>query len=151
MSTPQNPSDRPGGWQPGPPPPPPSQNYPPPPQQGYGPPPQQGYGQPPPYGQGQRPPQTEGTAITALVLSIASFVICPVIPAIVALFLVGSAKRKIETSGGALTGEGLVTAAKIVSWVNLGLWGAGIVLFGILIAIGVATEDESSLALSLLG
>ncbi|MDQ3574397.1 MAG: hypothetical protein M3404_05655 [Actinomycetota bacterium] len=142
MSTPSSPQggwQQPGGWQPpaGTPPPPPSQGYPP----------------PPPYGYGPPPPQTEGTAITALVLSISSFMICPVIPAVVALVLCSSARRKIEESGGALTGEGLVTAARIVSWVNIGLCGAAIVLFVIVLVIGAIVSDSSdefSLVLNLM-
>ena len=140
-SGPQGPSGQQGGWQQGgPPPPPPSQGYAPP---------------PPSYGgYGQRPAQMESSAIVVLVLAIASFVICPIIPAVVALFMCPGVRRKIQSSGGALTGEGLVTAAKIISWVNLGLWGAGIVLFAILAIVGaVATDsnDEFSLVLSLLG
>lgn len=138
-SGPEGPPGQPGGWQPGPPPPSPSQGYPPP--GGYG-------------GYSQRPtPQTEGTAIIVLVLAISSFVICPVIPAVVALFMCPGARRKIEGSGGALTGEGLVTAAKIISWVNLGLWGAGlllVVVVGIIGAVFSDSSDEFSLVLSLL-
>jgi hypothetical protein len=140
-SGPEGPSGQPGGWQQGPPPPPP-------PSQGYTPPPP-GYG-----GYSQRPSaQTEGTAITVLVLAIVSFVVCPIIPAVVALFMCPGARRKIEGSGGALTGEGLVTAAKIISWVNIGLWGAGIALFvvlGIISAIASDSSDEFSLVLGLL-
>lgn len=140
-SGPEGPSGQPGGWQQGPPPPPPSQGYTPP---------------PPGYGDySQRPPaQTEGTAITVLVLAIVSFVVCPIIPAVVALFMCPGARRKIEGSGGALTGEGLVTAARIISWVNIGLWGAGIALFvvlGIIGAIASRSSDEFSLVLGLLG
>ncbi len=140
-SGPEGSSGQQGGWQQGPPPPPPSQGYTPPPP-GYG-------------GYSQRPSaQTEGTAITVLVLAIVSFVVCPIIPAVVALFMCPGARRKIEGSGGALTGEGLVTAAKIISWVNIGLWGAGIALFVVLGIIGALVSDSSdefSLVLSLLG
>lgn len=143
-SGPEGPSGQPGGWQQVPPPPPP-----PPPSQGYTPPPP-GYG-----GYSQRPPaQTEGTAITVLVLAIVSFVVCPIIPAVVALFMCPGARRKIEGSGGSLTGEGLVTAAKVIAWVNIGLVGAGIalvVLFAIIGAIASRSSDEFSLVLSLMG
>lgn len=140
-SGPEGSPEQPGGWQPGPPPPPSSQGYAPPPP-GYG-----GYGR-------QPTPQTEGSAITVLVLAITSFVICPIIPAVVALFMCPGARRKIEGSGGALTGEGLVTAAKIISWVNLGLWGAGlalVTLFAIIAAVVREPSNEFSLVLSLLG
>ncbi len=90
---------QPGYGQPGYGPPPgygQSPGYSPPP--GYGPPP--GYSPPPGYGYGYpAPPSTEGNAIAALILAIASFLVCPVIPAIIALVLAGSAKRNILASG----------------------------------------------------
>ncbi len=139
----------------GPPPPGPPPNWgpppPPPPPYGYGPPPQQG-----PQYRYARPQQTEGTAITALVLSIASFMLwwlfgLGVILAIVALALSPSAKRKIEASGGALTGAGLVTAARIIAWINIGLT-ALVVLILVIVAVagGFDDTDEFSMALSLL-
>lgn len=163
----------PSSWEPPPPPPPPppyGQSDPPPhssPSYGQPPygqqqqPPQ--YGQQPPYGQpyGQQPtygyqpygppPQTEGSAVGALVASIISWVVCPIIPAIVALVMIPGAKRKIEGSQGRLTGEGLLTAAKWISWINLALWGLMIVGFGILIAIGAATSTDTSSDFSLGG
>jgi hypothetical protein len=87
----------------------------------YGPPP--GYGPPAGYGYagypGYAPPSTEGNAIAALILAIASFAVCPFVAAIIALVLAGSAKRKILSSGGAKVGLGMVTAAKVVAWVNI--------------------------------
>lgn len=178
MSTPTPPdegSPQQGQWQPassGPPPPPTS--GPPPPPPGGGPPPPSGgpppgWGQPAPpsgpppgwsqpappaygYGYGTPAPQTDGTAITALVLSIASFVVCPLIPSVVALALVPSSKRKIDESRGAVTGEGLLTAAKIISWINIGLCALATVLIVILIIVGAAVDDsdEFSLVLSML-
>lgn len=105
MTTPQQPP-----W-------PPAGSYGPPP--GYGPPPQPGqvpmaYGFP-------VAPQTDGTAICVLVLAISSFVVLPVIPAIVALVLAPSAERAILASGGRLTGESLVRAGRVVAWVHLAL------------------------------
>ncbi|MCU1450214.1 MAG: putative rane protein, partial [Acidimicrobiales bacterium] len=131
----------------------PPQQWGPPPQQ-WGPPPQQwgpppgyptGYGSPPSYGYG---PQTENLAVIALILAIASFVVCPVIPAIVALVLGSNAKKKIAMSGGALTGDGLVTAATIVAWVNIGL--AALAIVGIvLLAVLGSTTDSSSVGTSM--
>ncbi len=68
-------------------------------------------------------------------LSIASFVVCPLIPAIVALVLAHTSQQKIDASGGRLTGDSLNTAARIISWVNIGLCILGIV---VIIIIGVA-------------
>ncbi len=147
MSTPSSPQggwQQPGGRQPPPGPPPGSAL----------PPPSQGYAPPSPYGYGPPPRQTEGTAITALVLSITSFLICPIIPAVVALVLCSSARRKIEESGGALEGEGMVRAARIVSWINIGLWGTALAFFAIVGLIGAIvsnSSDEFSLVLNLVG
>ena len=109
----------------------------PPPGWGDGPPP--GYGQQPPPGWSGPPPgyppygyyapQTEGKAIGALVAAIIAFVFCPLIPAIVALVLAGQAEQSIRASGGRLTGDGLVTAARWISWIHLGLCALGLLLF----------------------
>jgi hypothetical protein len=118
--------------------------YPPPPAYdqpaGYGP----GYGAPPMYGPGYGAPATDGTAIAALILAISSFVVCPVIPAIIALVLAGNAKRTIAASGGAKTGEGLVTAARVISWVNIAL--AVVVIIGLiaLVAVGRGTVSTGT-------
>ena len=72
-------------------------------QQPYGQP--QGYGQPQPYGQQQYgPQQTDSKAIIALVLAIVSFVVLPLIPAIVALVLAGQSSREIQAAGGRRSG-----------------------------------------------
>ena len=148
----------PGGWEPPPPPPPPpGQSDPPPyaspsygqPPYGQQPQPQYGqapYGQQPPYGYQAygTPPQTEGTAIGALIASILSWVFCPVIPAIVALVMIPGAKRKIDSSGGRLTGDGLLTAAKWISWINIGFYALLIVGFALLVVVGVTTSTDSS-------
>lgn len=117
-----------------------------------------GYGQQPPYGQpyGQTAPygqyagyaappaQTEGTAIGALIASILSWMFCPVIPAVVALVMIPGAKRKIAESHGRLTGEGLLTAAKWVSWINLAFYGLLAVLLIVLIVIGTIADTSTS-------
>ena len=73
-------------------------------------------------------PQTSSNAIIALILAIVSWAVCPIIPAIVALVLASSAAKEIEASGGRVQGAGLVTASRIVSWVNIGLWSAMLVI-----------------------
>jgi hypothetical protein len=134
---------------PAPPPPPSDGGYAPPPQfTGYAPPPAPpGYGAPggyggypPAYGYGAPAPHTDGSAITALILSIASFVFCPIVPAIIALALIPGARRNIVSSGGVVEGLGMLTAAKIISWINIGLWSAGLVI----LAIGIAASSNSS-------
>lgn len=82
-------------------------------------------------------PQTDGTAITALVLSICAWFVLPVVLAIVALVIASSASKTIAASNGARTGEGMVKAAKIIAWLNLLLFGLAIV-FVVAFLIGLA-------------
>ncbi|MEC9213613.1 MAG: DUF4190 domain-containing protein [Actinomycetota bacterium] len=79
------------------------------------------YPPPPAYGPA---PQTSNNAVAALVLSIVSWVYCPIIPAIIALVFASKARREILASNGWVTGTGLVTSAKIVAWINIGFWAA---------------------------
>ncbi len=81
-------------------------------------------------------------AIASFVL-LPTFILAPVCPilAIVALGLCPSSRRKIRSSGGTLTGEGLLTAAKIVAWINLGLTALVLLIIGIGAAAGW-WEDE---------
>ncbi len=87
-----------------------------------------------------------------LVLSIASFYVFPLVPAIVALALCPSARRNIESSGGTLTGENLVTAARAISWFNIGLCLLVGVVIAVIAVIAAAVDDTNhvSLALSVL-
>ncbi len=66
-------------------------------------------------------PDTDGQAIAALVCAIASFVFVPFIPAVVAVALASSSRKRIAESGGRLTGQSLCTAALIVGWINIAL------------------------------
>ena len=93
---------------------------------GYGAPPQ--YGQPAGYGQQQpgwgpqgTPPPNDTKAIWALVMAIGSYVLVPFVLAVVALVLASMSSRDIRASGGRLGGGGLVTAAKVLSWINIAL------------------------------
>ena len=139
MSSPDNPFAPPPNQGPGYGPPPygqPAYGPPPgyPPAQGYGPPPLPGQ-VPPPYPGWQPAPQTDGTAIAALVLAVSSFIVFPVIPAIIALVLARSADDDIAASGGRLTGEGLLTATRWVAWSNIALCVGGLLL--VLLFLGV--------------
>jgi hypothetical protein len=102
---------------------------------------QPGYGQPygatQGYGYGYPPaPQTESSATAALVISIVGFFICPPVGAVVALVLAGNAQKRIEASGGRLTGLDQVKAARIIAIVQL-------VLTGIVLLIGVLAVTAS--------
>jgi hypothetical protein len=107
--------------------------------------PQPGWGSPYPQGYpAYQVRQTEPTAIWAFVLSITSYVICPVLPAIVALVLASNAKRAIAESRGTKDGEGLATAAQVISWIHLAL--AALVLLLIIFAIAAGTSTSSSVS-----
>lgn len=108
--------------------PPLGQPYAPPGYGGYG-----GYG-PNPYA----PAPNEGMAIAALVVAICQYVVCWFIPLLapVALVLASNASSKIRASGGRLQGEGMAKAARIMSWIYLGLAAVGILLAVIIAAAG---------------
>jgi hypothetical protein len=115
----------PGYGQPGSGQPPPGYGQPPP---GYGQPP---YGAPPGYGYGYPAgPQNDSTATAALVIAVVGFFICAPVGAIVALVLANSSQKRIEASGGQLTGIEQARAARIIAIIEL-------VLTGIAILIGV--------------
>lgn len=113
----------------------PGYGYPPP---GY---PPQGYAYPPP---GYVPAVTTSTsAIVGLVLAIASWVVCPIVLAIVALVLAKKSGDEIAASGGRVGGEGLNTATKVVAWINIGLYAAVVVIFGAIFLIALVLGAAS--------
>ncbi|NQU37005.1 MAG: DUF4190 domain-containing protein [Actinobacteria bacterium] len=89
-------------------------------------------------------PQTNTTAIIAFVLSIASWMICPIIAAIVALVFASKAKKEIEQSGGWQTGSGFVTAAKVISWINIVVMALFIAFYVVFIVILIATGEVNN-------
>ena len=81
-------------------------------------------------------PETATNAVAAIVCAALAWTFCPVILAIVALVLASNADREIAASGGTKTGDGLTKAARIISWVNIAVFGAmllvsilGLILF----------------------
>ena len=76
-------------------------------------------------------PSASGNSIAALVLSIASWMIFPIVLAIVSLVIANKAEKEITASNGSIGGGPLVTASKIVAWVNIGVYTA-LVILGIL-------------------
>jgi len=118
------------GDQPPPAPPPPA----PPPPPSAGPPP--GWSQPAPGYQAQSQPTTNGLAIAALVLGIASYVLWFLaVPAILALVFGYIAKRQIDESQGAQGGRGLAIAGIILGWIWVGLF---VVIIAVIIIIAAA-------------
>lgn len=80
------------------------------------------YGQPPPYYAvpvAYAPQETDSSAVAAFVLSIAGWVVVPIIGPVVAVVMASSAKRRIRESAGRVGGQGLATAAQVISWLQL--------------------------------
>lgn len=86
-------------------------------------------------------PKTSNDAVIALVLSLLSWAVCPLILAIVALVFASNAKKKIAASNGWETGEGLVTAAKIIAWINIAFAIAGLIFFVLVMVLGIANSE----------
>lgn len=76
-------------------------------------------------------PQTSTNAIVGLVLAIVSWVLCPIIPAVAALFVARASTKEIAASNGRIGGAGLNTATRIIAWINIGVS----ILAGIILAI----------------
>lgn len=83
-------------------------------------------------------PQTDSKAVVGLVLAIVSWVVCPVIPAIIALVLASQSNKAIAASNGRLEGHGMNTATKVISWINIVGWILGtiamVVFFGFVVS-----------------
>ncbi|HSK56402.1 MAG TPA: DUF4190 domain-containing protein [Jiangellales bacterium] len=108
-----------------------------------------GYGQPGPYGEqgypGPQPgygpqygyqPQTEQKSIWALVAALAGYVVCPVVLHVVGWVLANQALRDIRASGGALTGEGMAQAARVLSIIGLVFFGLALALLVVVAVLG---------------
>ena len=128
--------------------PPPPPGYPPPPvgypAPGY---PAPGYPAPgyPVPGYAYPPaPTTSTNAVVGLVLAIVSWVVCPVIPAIVALVLARKSDLEIAASAGRVSGAGLNTATKIISWINIGLYASLIVGLGLVFLVAAILSAAGS-------
>ena len=96
-------------------------------------------------------PPTSTNAIVGLVLAIVSWVICPIIAAIVALVLAHSSDKEIKASGGTIGGAGLNTATRIIAWINIGfsivagLAIAALAAFGVIFSANVAATLDPSI------
>lgn len=92
----------------------------------------------------QAGPKTSSNAIIALVLSIAAWAVCPIVPAIVSLVFASMASKEIDASGDRIQGRTMVTAARIVSWINIGFYAAVIVVGAfVLVLIAIAGGMDS--------
>lgn len=89
--------------------------------------------------------QTSSNAVIAIILAALSWAFCPIIAAIVALIFAHQASKEIEASGGRVQGQGLVTAARWVAWINIGLVAAMLVIGGfVLLLVAIAGGMSSN-------
>jgi hypothetical protein len=96
--------------------------------------------QPNPRPDPQSVPTTEPLAIVALICAIGSWVLVPVILAIVALVLAQQADRSIAASNGWREGKGMVTAARVLAWIHLGFI-VLVILFAVAFLIGIVIAN----------
>lgn len=82
-------------------------------------------------------PTTSTNAVIGLVLAIVSWVVCPIIAAVVALVLARNSDKEIKASNGRVGGSGLNTATRIIAWLNIGVSIVAGIIVVILVALGV--------------
>ncbi len=80
---------------------------------------------------------TEPMAIWALICAIGSWLLLPVVLAIVALVLARTAEAEISKAAGWKQGKGMVNAARVIAWLNL-LLAALVIVFVVAFFIGLA-------------
>jgi hypothetical protein len=88
--------------------------------------------------------QTSTLAIISLVAGIASWLIVPVIGAIVAIITGNKAKKEIAAGAGSLGGEGLAKAGVILGWANLAVFLLSVCAVVVLILLGPAIGEVFS-------
>ena len=78
---------------------------------------------------------TSGLAVASLVFGILSWLLCPLVGAVIAVICGHLAKSHIQTSGEG--GSGMATAGMVLGYVHLAFWAIGI-LFWIFVLGGLA-------------
>ncbi|MGV1004075.1 MAG: hypothetical protein ACOYEV_04745 [Candidatus Nanopelagicales bacterium] len=86
--------------------------------------------------------ETESKAIVGLIMAIGSFVLCPVVLAIVALVMASQSSQAIAASGGRFGGSGMNTATRWIAGANILL--SVLLLGGTIIAILVFASSGSN-------
>lgn len=90
------------------------------------------------------PRQTDGMAVASLAMGIGSFLVCPLLCAILAIVFGYMARKNIEESGGVLEGDGFAVAGIILGWVNIGVVALVAIIF-IIIAVAVSSAGMTSM------
>lgn len=100
-----------------------------------------------PYGVAA-PRTTDSRAVIGLVCAVLSFVICPVVLAVVGLILAQMSDREIDSSGGRLEGHTLNKATRWVAWINIAVtvlaFVGFLVLFLFLQATGTVIQNDTN-------
>lgn len=106
-----------------------------------------GYSQPT-YGYAPPRPPTDDKAVWALVSSVAGFFLCPIVLHVVGWVLANQSLRAIRESRGALGGDGIAKAARVLGIVGVVLYGVlallAILAFAILIPLGIFAANNAS-------
>jgi hypothetical protein len=91
-------------------------------------------------------------AIISLVAGILGLTLFPIIGSIIAVITGPMAKKEIQASGTALTGEGLATAGIVMGWIGIGLTVLGLCIGGVVVGLpiclailGLSTQNSSLL------
>ncbi len=88
-------------------------------------------------------PRNSGSATAALVLAILAWFLCPFVGAVIAIVLAFSAKSEIRKANGTIQGDGMATAAIVISSIHLALAGL-IAAFFLLAAIGAGSSSTNN-------
>lgn len=92
----------------------------------------------PPY---SAAPQTNSQAIISLITGLLSFVLFPLISAIVAIITGNNALREIRASNGMQTGEGMAQAGRILGWINVILISVSVCVIAALLLLSPNISD----------
>jgi hypothetical protein len=97
--------------------------------------------------------KTNTSALISLLAGIAGLTFLPFVGSIVAVLLGQTARKEIDLSGGAQTGDGLARAGVILGWIGIGLAVIGVcfacvvILVSVGIPIWLAGSETSMLGL----
>ena len=85
---------------------------------------------------------TDDRAVMALVAAVGGWVLCPFVLHALGWVLAGRALAEIRSSNGALRGEGMAVAARVISVVGIVVYSAAALLLVVLALLGVLLLDE---------
>lgn len=92
---------------------------------------------------GYQPPQATNTnAIVAICCAAGAWLVCPVIPAIVAIVFARKAEEEIAAGGGVERGQDLARIARILAWVHLAFIAVGVAVVALLIGLSLAAGSN---------